>query len=267
MPTYRACRDSGVGELGASGEVGPGDPERSGPAAVQALPAHLGVGPAEPGDLQGVAVGQGAAVRVDLGVEPGPDQVADPRLVAIGQRGPSWADRAQLGEPGLDAAGQFGGLGVGPGQQQHVLAAQMVGQPHGCGAVVGGVLVGAADAAVPVVGGDRGRVAIAEPEAGLPLPRRTEPADLVQLRGPDFPGQEPEHARGLDRAELGGVPGDDDPRSGLPGRLGDHGQVRGGELAGLIQHQHVVLVQRDGAAQLVGAFGLAEEGGDVVGLG
>ena len=47
----------------------------------------------------------------------------------------------------------------------------------------------------------------------------------------------------------------------------DHGQVGGAELAGLIQHEHVVLVQRDGPAQLVGAFGLAEELGDVVALG
>ena len=47
----------------------------------------------------------------------------------------------------------------------------------------------------------------------------------------------------------------------------DHGQVGGGELAGLVQDEHVVLVQRDGAAQLVGAFGLAEELGDVVALG
>ena len=33
------------------------------------------------------------------------------------------------------------------------------------------------------------------------------------------------------------------------------------------KHQHVVLVQRDGPAQLVGAFDLAEELGDVVALG
>ena len=38
-------------------------------------------------------------------------------------------------------------------------------------------------------------------------------------------------------------------------------------LAGLVQDQHVVRVQRDRPAQLVGAFGLAEELGDVVGLG
>ena len=38
-------------------------------------------------------------------------------------------------------------------------------------------------------------------------------------------------------------------------------------LAGLVQDEHVVLVQRDGAAQLVGAFDFAEEFGDVVALG
>ena len=47
----------------------------------------------------------------------------------------------------------------------------------------------------------------------------------------------------------------------------DHGQVGGAELAGLVQDEHVVLVQRDGPAQLVGAFDLAEELGDVVALG
>ena len=128
-------------------------------------------------------------------------------------------------------------------------------------------MVGAADAAVPVVGGDRGQVAVAEPDAGLPFPFRVEPADLVQLGGGDFAGEQPEHAAGFDGAELGGVAGGDDPGSGLPGRLADHGQVGGAELAGLVQDEHVVLVQRDGAAQLVGAFGLAEELGDVVALG
>ena len=70
------------------------------------------------------------------------------------------------------------------------------------GAVVGGFLVGAADAAVPVVGGDRGQVAVAEPDAGLAFPVRVEPADLVQLGGGDLLGQQPEHAAGVDRAEL-----------------------------------------------------------------
>ena len=120
---------------------------------------------------------------------------------------------------------------------------------------------------MPVVGGDRGQVAVAEPDAGLPLPRRLEPADLVQFRGGDLAGQQAEHSPGFDRAELGGVAGGGDPRSGLPGRLGDHGQVGGAELAGLIQHEHVVAVQRDGPAELVGALGLAEELGDVVALG
>ncbi len=71
----------------------------------------------------------------------------------------------------------------------------------------------------------------------------------------------------LDRAELGGVSGGDDPCPGLPGGLLDHGQVGGAELAGLVWHEHVVLVQRHGPAQLVGALVLAEEFGDVVVLG
>ena len=89
----------------------------------------------------------------------------------------------------------------------------------------------------------------------------------MQLRGGDFPGQQSEHSPGLDRAELGGVAGGDDPRPGLPGRFADHGQVGGAELAGLIQDKHVVPVQGHGPAQLVGAFDLAEELGDVVALG
>ena len=143
----------------------------------------------------------------------------------------------------------------------------MVREPHARGPVVGRFLVGAADPAVPVVDGGSGQVAVAEPDAGLPLPLGTEPADLMQLRGGNFPGQQAEHATGLDGAELGSVAGGDDPRPGLPGGLGDHGQVSGAELAGLIQHQDVVPMQRHGPAQLVGAFDLAEELGDVVALG
>ena len=89
-------------------------------------------------------------------------------------------------------------------------------------------MVGAADPAVPVVGGDRGQVAVAEPDAGLPFPGCVEPADLVQLGGGDLLGEQPEHASGFDGAELGGVAGGDDPGSGLPGRFADHGQVGGG---------------------------------------
>jgi len=89
----------------------------------------------------------------------------------------------------------------------------------------------------------------------------------VQFGGRDLAGEQPEDAPGFDRAELRGVAGGDDPRSGLLGRLLDHGHIGRAELAGLVQDQHVVLVQRDGTAQLVGAFGLAEEGGDVVALG
>jgi hypothetical protein len=49
---------------------------------------------------------------------------------------------------------------------------------------------------VPVVGAGRGQVAVTEPDAGLPLPARVEPADLVQLRGGNFLCQQAEHASG-----------------------------------------------------------------------
>ena len=88
---------AGVGELGVAGEVGPGDPERPGPGPVQALPPDLGVGAAECGDLEGVAVGELAAAGVDLGVEAGADQVADAGVVAVGQRGLRRPDACRSG--------------------------------------------------------------------------------------------------------------------------------------------------------------------------
>jgi len=111
-----------VPELGAAREVAQGDPERIGPGPVITLPPDLRVRPAPAGDPQGVPVGERAAARVDLGVQAGPDQVTDPGLVPVGQGGLRGPDHAESDEPGLDAAGQVGGFGVGPGQQQHVLA-------------------------------------------------------------------------------------------------------------------------------------------------
>ena len=188
-------------------------------------------------------------------------------MVAVRQQRLRRPDGAHRREPGLDPAGQFGGFGVGPGQQQHVLATQVIGEPHRRGAIIGRFLIGPPDPAVPVVNGDHARVAVTEPDAGLPLPWRLEPADLLQLRGGDLAGQQSEHSPGPDGAELGSVAGSDNPRPSLPGRFADHGQIGRAELAGLIQHQHVVAVQGHGTAQLVGPFGLAEELGDVVALG
>ena len=95
----------------------------------------------------------------------------------------------------------------------------MVGEPQGGGAVAGRFVVGAADAAVPVVGGDSGQLAVTEPDAGLTFPDRVEPADLVQFGGGDLLGEQSEHTAGFDRAELGGVAGGNDPGPSLPGRL------------------------------------------------
>jgi len=174
------------------------------------------------GDLQGVAVGQLAAVCVDRGIEPGPDQVASTGLIAVGQRGLRPLHGAELDQLGLDPAGQLGRLAVGPGQQQRGLAAQVVGQPHRGRAVHGRVLIRAAHPPVPVVGGVRGEVPGPQPHRGGGFPGGVEPADLVQLRARNLAGEQPEHPAGLDRAELLGVPGQHQPRPGLPGRLLHH---------------------------------------------
>jgi hypothetical protein len=52
-----------------------------------------------------IAVGERVAAGVDRGVEAGADQVADPGMVAVGQGGLRGSDGAELGEPGLNAAG------------------------------------------------------------------------------------------------------------------------------------------------------------------
>ena len=104
---------------------------------------------------------------------------------------------AGLDEPGLDPAGEVGGFVVGSGEQQHVFAAQVVGEPRGGGALAGGFGVGGPDPAVPVVDGDHAGLPGAQPYRRGGFPRRGEAADLGQLRGRNLPGQEPEHASGL----------------------------------------------------------------------
>ena len=98
-----ALPDVGVArvvQLGAVRQVRPGDQERAGPGPVELPAPHLGVGPVPSGDLERVPVGQLPAARIDLRVEPGPDQVAGTGLVAVRQRGlrpldgPSWISLA-----------------------------------------------------------------------------------------------------------------------------------------------------------------------------
>jgi hypothetical protein len=128
-----ALPDVGVArvvQLGAVGQVRPRDQERAGPRPVELPAAHLGVRTVPAGDPQGVPVGQLPAARVDLGIKPGPDQVTGPGLVAVGQCGLGPLDGTELDQLGLDPAGQVGGLTVGSRQQQDVLPAQAVGQPH-----------------------------------------------------------------------------------------------------------------------------------------
>jgi hypothetical protein len=94
-----------VAELGVVREVRPGDPERFGPRPVRPLPPHLRVRPAQGGDLQRVPVGEFPPGGVDVGVEAGPDQVADTGPVPVGQGSLRRRHRAELDEPGLHAPG------------------------------------------------------------------------------------------------------------------------------------------------------------------
>ena len=105
----------------------------------------------------------------------------------------------------------------------------------------------------------------AAPMRLLPRPRRTGGPRAAPRTG--LPGRAAGTSRRPRPRRAARCRRPDQPRPGGPGRLLDHRQVRRAELAGLIQHQHVVLMQRHGPAQLVGAFDLAEELGDVVGLG
>ena len=125
----------------------------------------------------------------------------------------------------------------------------------------------ALDPAVPVVDGDHAGLPGPQPYRRGGFPRRGEAADLGQLRRRNLRGQEPEHAAGFGCAELLGVADQDDPGACGAGCLEEHGEVGGAGLGGLVDHQDVAGVHRDGAAELVAAFGLAEELGDVVGLG
>ena len=176
-----------------------------------------------------------------LGVEPGPDQVPGPGLVAVRQRDHGLpVEPAALDQPLAGHPRQRGGFLVRPGQQQGVLAAQVVGEPEVDRLVahpVGGAVV---DPPVAVVLAERQDVALAQPQRGGPLPGLGEPADLGYLPVPVLAGQQAEDAAGLDRAELLGVADRLGPGPGLVQDLPDAQQVGGGELAGLIEDQDVV---------------------------
>ena len=186
------------------------------------LPRRAIAGPA--GDAEDVAVGERLAAGVDVGVEPGPDQVALAGGVPVAE-----GDVAAAGDlPALDAPlagqpGQLGGFLVGGGQQQRGLALRGVGQPQVDRAVVDAVLRPVVDPPVRPVPVPRGQFSGAQLEACLALPALGEPADLGQLVPLALGRDQPEHAAGLDRAELLGVAGQDHPRARPVGQVDDPG--------------------------------------------
>ena len=94
---------AGVGQLGRLLQVRGGDEERAGPLPRPGLPGHDGhpllAAAGQALDPDRVPVRQRLPVRVDPGVQPGPDQVTAPGPVAVRQRDLSLADQAEFRQP------------------------------------------------------------------------------------------------------------------------------------------------------------------------
>ncbi len=205
-------------------------------------------------DAEHVAVGQGLPVGVDrLGVLPGPHEVTDACLVAVGELELWLLHASCTDELVLDASCKVGGFGVGASQQDGVLAFEEVGQERQRGLVVHGFAVSGTDPAVRVVRGQGGLVAAAELERGVRFPWAGEPAHLGQFGGAELGGEPAEPASGLDGAELGRVTDAQDP--GRARGLLDQGEVGGADLAGLVDDELVGRADLDGMTEPVGVGG------------
>ena len=115
-----------VGQLAVLGEVVRTDQEWARPSAFGELAADLDVFPGERFDLQDVPVDEPLAVDPEVGVVAGPDDVAGPGVVAVGELDPRVADLVRGGEFGLDDAGQLGGFGVGAREKERVFPGKVV---------------------------------------------------------------------------------------------------------------------------------------------
>ena len=144
---------------------------------------------------------------------------------------------------------------------------QVIRQPRPRGAVIGRLPVIAPDPPAPVIGRDHGEITGPEPDRGVPLPVGGEPEHLGQLGRAQLADQRGEHAARLDRAELERVPGGHDQRPGAVRVVHDQGEIRGGDHARLIQHQHVPGGDRDRVPQQVRTGSLPQERRAVVDLG
>ena len=194
------------------------------------------------------------------------DQVAGAGGGAVGDadRGPG-LDDAQGDEVLADAAGQLAAQRMLGGHEQGVGAVGGQGDVGGRGGVHHLLGVAAVDAAVLVVVGQHGGVAVAQPQAGVLFPGGAEPGRFGEPGVAEGVGEQGHAAAVLDRLQLAGVPGQDElPVAGLG--VGDQvGQVRAGHRGGLIDQQQRPLAGLDRAAGAAPAREVAQELGAVVG--
>jgi hypothetical protein len=163
-----------------------------------------------------------------------------------------------------DPAGQFPGLLRGPGQQQDVLAGEVVGDESPAGQV--GCLFGVAaaePAAFVVLRQDR-RIAGAQPEAGVAFPFAGEPDRLGELSEAELPGQHRHAAAAFDGGELLVVAGDENAAVVFGGQAHDGGEVGDRRRGGFVEDQQRPRYEGLRAAGLAAACQVAEKLGGVV---
>ena len=220
-------------------------------------------------DAQQVPVGQRAAGFSGFEgvvVAGAGDQVAGAGGGAVGDadRGPG-LDDAQGDEVLADAAGQLAAQRMLGGHEQGVGAVGGQGDVGGRGGVHHLLGVAAVDAAVLVVVGQHGGVAVAQPQAGRLFPGGAEPGRFGEPGVAEGVGEQGHAAAVLDRLQLAGVPGQDQLAVAGLG-VGDQvGQVRAGHRGGLIDQQQRPLAGLDRAAGAAPAREVAQELGAVVG--
>jgi hypothetical protein len=109
-----------------------------------------------------------------------------------------------------DDPAQLPAVRSGVGHEQHVLTGEPGGDV-GAPGIFEYLLTGAAsDPAVLVVSLQRGLVALAQQQAGPPLPLRSEPDRAGQLGVAEMAGQQGHPAAAFHRGELLVIPGDQD---------------------------------------------------------
>ncbi len=217
------------------------------------------------GDRPAVAV---ADPRTGAGhqaaVIPGRDDlVAHTDGLAVGGGDPGWLDLTGRDSGGADAPSDAGDGGVVGGADDHGRADTAGVVPGGEGGVEGAEPIAARDSPVSVVLDDDRRVAGAEAQAGVSLPCSGEAPHTRELDRVDV-GEEAEEPAGLDGAELGVVPDQDELGLGPVGELGEAGQVAAGDHAGLVDHHDLPTAESPAVVGRAGTIVFEQQLGDGV---